>query len=354
MMSRTIFSIVLLALLLVLFFSVILTAGKPAHAQASFPFTEFDLALEATPDYPSPGQNVRFTVRSVLLNLATSDITWYVNGAVVKEGAGLSEMDVVAGPLGSEKKVRVEVRGENEAVSVSGIIRPTEVELLWEADSYVPPFYRGRALPSAGSHVLFFALPRFQRPGASLISPSDLLYTWRKNGKVIQSASGRGKHTVLLDSPVLFGSDVVSVEVSTADGELRGLSSVRIASVEPLLVLYENHSLFGILYHRALGNQVTIPEVEATFSAVPYFAPVKSPDSGSLLYKWRVNNFALDSNTTRPSAITINATGSSGRAFIELALTHATNFFMSASGSWNVTLSNAEGINASDPFGSQP
>jgi hypothetical protein len=246
----------------------------------------------------------------------------------------------------------VEVQGENESLSASGVIRPTEVELLWEADSYVPPFYRGRALPSAGSHLRFFAMPRLARAGGALISPNDLLYTWRKNGKVAQSVSGRGKHTVLLDSPVLFGSDTVSVEVSTTDGELRGFSSMRIASVEPSLELYENHSLFGILYYRALGSQTTLPEEEATFSAIPYFAPVESPNSGLLIYKWRINNTAIASDTTRPNAITLNAAGSDGRAFIELALTHATNFFMSAGGTWNVTLSSARGSSLTDPFGS--
>ena len=54
------------------------------------------------------------------------------------------------------------------------------------------------------------------------------------------------------------------------------------------------------------------------------------------------------------TSITINAEGSSGLAQIELALTHATNFFISSFGTWNITLSGIGSANIPDPFGAQP
>ena len=332
---------------------VIFLAALPTTIQAQSILEAFtaDLTLEATPQYPAPGENVRFSVQSLLFDLTTSDISWYANEGLVAEGVGTSGVTLTAGPLGSETTIRVEVRKEGASAATFGAIRPTALDLLWEADSYVPPFYTGRALPSAGSGVRFFVAPHFQIPGTnSLISPNELVYTWRKNGKIISSISGKGRHTVLIEGPVLFGSDTVSVEVKTADHTLQGGTSVRIASVEPSIVLYEEHPVFGVLYHRAITEGDTLPETEVTFTATPYYAPVRNRDTRNLLFEWRVNRVSVVNNPTRPHALTLNATGSSGNAFIELVLTHATNFFLRASKAWNITISNSIHTPQGDPF----
>lgn len=345
-MKRAVAPIALLAL----FVFIIIGGNTPAHAQ--FPLSNTaDLSLNVSPNYPRPNSVVRLSVKSVLIDLVASNITWYANEAVIAGGVGVSEATITTGPLGTETRIRVEVLEQDLRASATGVFRPTEIDLLWEADSYVPPFYRGRALPSAGSNVRLFVVPRFKKIGATSFVPADeLIYTWKKNGKLIQNASGRGKHSVTIEDTGLFGSDTISVDVRTTDSVLQGSSSVRLPSVEPSLVLYENHPVFGILYHRALQSPASVPEVETTFSVVPYFAPVQDPDDGSLVYKWRVGNSAIASNRLRPSAITINAEGTDGLAFIQLTLTHVSNFFMNARDSWNVTLAGSDPSSASSPF----
>jgi len=324
-------------------------AGMTANAQFGIPGTS--VSISSSPEYPTPNSLVRLSLQSVFLDLPGSTVTWYANDSVIAEGLGLTEATVTTGSLGTETRIRAEVTGESASATATGVLRPTEVDLLWEADSYVPPFYRGRALPSPGSSVRLFVVPRFQRPGAdSLLSPDELIYTWKKNSRIVQAVSGRGKHTVSVESPALFGTDTVSVEVRTSDGMLRGFASVRISSVEPVLSLYENHPVFGILYHRALTNGSVLPETEAIFTAVPYFAPTRTPDSSTLIYAWRINNTPIGNDPKHPSSITINAEDSSGLAQIVLALTHATNFFIDTSGSWNITLAGAGSATIPDPF----
>ncbi len=325
--------------------------STPAYAQFTLPGFSTDLTLGTTPEYPSPGESVRLSARSALLDLSALEISWYVNDILAASGIGVSELTVTAGSLGSETRIRAEVGGQIANASVTGTLRPTEVDLLWEGDSYVPPFYRGRALPTAGGSVLLYAIPRFQRPGSSSTVPADeLIYTWRNDNRIMESVSGLGKSMVLLNGPTLFGSNTFSVEIRTANRELRGFASVRISSAEPVPVLYENHPVFGVLYHRALASGTSIPEVEVTLSVAPYFAPVQNPDSNLLLYEWRVNNVIVANSLTRPSSITLNADGTDGRARIELALTHATNFFLSARSAWALTLAGSGSVGASDPF----
>ena len=333
-----------------IFLVLFLMSPGAVHAQFGLPGAGTSLSLTTTPEYPGPQQTVRLTVQSALTDLSSSNITWYANGTVIASGVGVTEATVTTGLVGSATGFRVEVQGEISAAA-TGVLRPTAVDLVWEADSYVPPFYRGRALPSAGSIVRLFAVPHFQYSGTqSRVPANDLTYTWKKNGRTIASISGKGRHSVTMEGPVLFGSDTVSVEVSTDDSTLRGFASTRIASVEPSLILYENHPVFGILYHRALLANDAVPETEITLSAVPYFAPARNPDNGLLQYVWRVNNFAVQNDLARPSTITLNAEGSTGRAFIELALTHATNFFLSVRDSWTLTLAGSGSVIPSDPF----
>ena len=331
--------------------SVFLTLLSPAgSAYAQLGFAE-SLTLSVTPQYAAPGETVHISAESLLLDLDAGNLTWYVNGFQRASGPGLLQIDVTAGPTGSETPVRVVFTQEGiEVASAEVFTRPTELDLLWESDSYTPPFFRGRALPSAGTNLRMEVRPRFKRVDGSFVSPRDIVFTWRRNGYVIASASGRGKSQATISSPPLFGTDTISVDARSVDGTLEGSASVRIPSTEPILALYENHPIFGILYHRALGAQSTLPEEETSFAAVPYFAEAVNLNNIGLIWEWRVDGNAITNDPARPNEITINAEGSTGLARIELELLHATNLFLNASGSWGITLLPGAGT-PGNPFG---
>jgi len=308
-----------------------------------------DLTLELSPSHPAPGESVHAKARSTLVDLSETALRWSANGKTIAEGVGISDVDVVAGSLGSETRLMVTASDAGlEFASAEAFIRPVELDLLWESDSYVPPFFRGRALPSAGTSLRFEAIPRFLRGGFST-PVRDIIFTWRRNGYVIGAVSGRGKARAVIESPPLFGTDTISVEAKTSDGSLQGAASARIPALQPRIALYQNHPVFGIAYHQALLAEDRIPEIEATFAAVPYFAEAASPDTASLRYEWRVNDIKIENDPERPSQLTINASGSTGRALIELALTHVTNLFLNSSGSWGISLQSSSAAGA--PFG---
>ena len=326
-----------------------------ASAQAGFGGFGADLTLSISPPYPSPNAAVHMEARSNSVDLDTLDVSWYKDGEKIGGGAGIKEIDVVAGALGSEVAIEVVAREDGFAVaSAQARIVPTEVDLLFESDSYVPPFYKGRAMPSAGTLLRLEAIPRFKRADGSFVAANDIIFTWKRGVSVISSASGRGKATAVLESPGLFGADLISVEARTPDGKFYGVAGTRIAATEPRLLLYKDHPLFGVMYQQALAVQSFVPETEMSFAAVPYFAEATEANDARLIYAWRINGNEVANDPVRPSEITINAERSSGNALIELALSHATNFFMSSFGRWGVTLAggNRSGSNgAEDPFG---
>jgi hypothetical protein len=172
---------------------------------------------------------------------------------------------------------------------------------------------------------------------------------------VLGSISGRGKSSVSIDAPTLFGTDTISVEAVSADAFVSGEASVAISDKAPDLVLYEDHPLFGIMFHTAIGPNAFIPESEMSFTAIPYFAPAHSAADPSLDYAWRVNGSPLSGAAGTPNEITINAAGSGGPARIQLSLSHATNYFFGADGAWGVTFTRGAsgGSGANDPFGTR-
>lgn len=310
-----------------------------------------DLTLNLSATYPIPGETVRAVASSYSHNLSEATLVWSLDGKKIAEGAGISEVEVVAPDLGSASKIEVIATEEGITSSAYAMIRPTEVDLLWESDSYIPPFYRGRALPSAGTSLRLEAIPRFKRPDGSYVPVSEIAFTWKRDRYAISVVSGMGKSKIVVPSPPLFGSNTISVEARTSDGVYAGAAFVRIASRDPVLILYENHPLFGIQYHHALASQNVVSEVETSFIAIPYFAEAQSPNDSRLAYEWRVNGNEIRSDSTRPSELTINASGSSGVALVELTLSHATNLFLESGGSWRIAFLGENAKLLRDPYG---
>lgn len=326
-------------------------ASAQAGAQSGFDLAAFgtSLAIEFAPRYPAQNEPVHLTLRAQGIDLSRSTVVWRAGGKIIAQGAGVDSTDVVSGALGSETAVSAEVTSADGAsYSARAIIAPSEVDLLVGSNSYTPPFYRGRALPSAVADIVVAARSSLVRVSGSVIPDSDIIYTWRVDGEVLGSASGRGRSSLVIPITHLFGAGAVEVTAVSSDGTRSVGASVALPLVEPVLVLYQDHPLYGILYQNALGPSARISETEMGFAATPYFARATSPNDPALSYEWTVNDTRVAPNVSSPSSITINAENSTGVAAISLEVTHANDFFMDARGAWSVTLSS--GGPAQNPF----
>src|SRR3990167_10337236 len=78
-------------------------------------------------------------------------------------------------------------------------LQAEEVDLLWQGNSYVPPFYEGRTLWSSQSRITFLAIPH----GAGIGNPANLTYKWTKNGTVLGNINGVGKNTLSFIDSIL-------------------------------------------------------------------------------------------------------------------------------------------------------
>lgn len=331
--------------LLVLFF-------VPLVATAQFSLTGLERPLDVTmsPQYPAAGEEVRLRVSSYGIDLNRSAIVWFVDGKEIARNT--TETNVTAGALGTTKDITV-IAEEPDGLIGSGSarIRPTEVDLIWNSDSYAPPYFGGRRLAGSGARIRAEAIVRFVRPNGTTIAPNDIVYSWYRGATRL--ASGRGRTSIQFSGPGVFTTEQLSVTVQSVDGTYVGHASTRISGVDPTIELYENHPLFGVLYHRALTGTAMTGENEQRITAVPYFAHAPMPSDTSLLYKWTVEGLNITPDPDEPQTITITSSGYTGPVRIGLDLTSSSDLFMKAKGSWELTFSESSLFSngsSDDPF----
>jgi hypothetical protein len=324
-----------------------------AHAQLLTGF-ERPLNLTTRPEYPKAGDSVTLSVQSYGIDLDRSVVIWYADGKEIARGNSMNETIVAAGKLGSATEITVIAEEESGLIgSASATIRPAEVDLLWESDSYVPPYYRGRNFAGAESVIRAQAVVRFVTPDGVELPESSIVYAWNRGSTRI--ATGRGRSSVTFPGPALFGGETLTVTAESIDGRFHGKASARIDSVEPTLELYENHPLFGVLYHRALTGSAVTLEREQKVSGIPYFAHMKSLNDEDLVYEWTVAGLKLRPDPEEPQTLTVASKGYAGPVAIRLVLTSTKNWFLKAEAAWELVFSESGSIfGGADPFAPQP
>lgn len=323
------------------------------HAQASLTGLERSIRLSINPEYPAPGDVVALQAESYGIDLDRSTVVWYADGKEIARGDGLKSASVTAGKLGSATKVTIVAEELGGLIGSSEVtLRPTEVDLIWQSDSYAPPYFRGRTFAGAGATIRAQTIVRFVKADGSQIPESSIIYSWYKGSTRI--LSGRGRSSVTAPGPALFGNDTMSVIAESIDGIYHGRASVQLSGVDPFLELYENHPLFGVLYHRALVGSVTTLEREQAVTAVPYFAPIVAPNDAGLVYEWSLEGKKLLPDPDHPETFTITTNSYSGPVGIGLTLTSAKDLLLSAKGAWELIFGESSSIFGNDPFRRTP
>lgn len=271
------------------------------------------------PEIPGPGELVSIEAEGVGGFLGNATLTWSVDGKTVKSGAGETFFTFTAGALGKTSQVRVSIQSSQYGTIVRSFsFTPSRVDLLWEADTTVPPWYAGKALYSPGATVRVFAYPEIMQKGVRA-APATLSYRWLLNDVPQLSQSGVGRTSFTFDGSQLHDSETVAVEVF-AGTTAAGRGEITIPAATPMLVLYNKDPLRGILYDLALGAQARLGAKEATVRAEPYYFSRESARRGSLVFSWLLNGNDAAGPATAGGELTLRQTGS-GEGSADLSVT---------------------------------
>mgnify|MGYP001579574390 CR=1 FL=1 len=277
------------------------------------------VTLTSTPSFPKPLQKVLLQLEAFGPDLNSSYITWFVNGTARKAGNAQKNLEISAGKAGSATNIQVIIEPRGAAAIEKNItLQPADIDLVWEAVSYAPPFYKGKALYAAQGQVVVNALPYVVERG-SKVSPESLIYKWEKDGKVLGSVSGYGKNTLILYGSIISRPMVISVEVTSPKSAVKTSGSVVINPTQTKVLFYEINPLYGIQYGSAVGKELVMKDNELTLIASPYFFSIEEKTFGKLSHKWTLNNKKIEEESGK-DIITFRKPETVGTSQISLSI----------------------------------
>lgn len=267
--------------------SAVLLVLLPSIAFAEMfmkPTTEIGLALSS--QFPEPNSVVTVSIAAYGYDTKSATVSWFINGKAATTSVNQKSIDVPMG--GSGESVTVEARFATAALGTHTLkrtITPSSVDIIIEPQTYVPKNYMGRALATPGNPVRVIAVPQLYKGGVP-IPKKDILFTWVVNGQTLFGGSQLGTDATTISMP-RYGSADITLTVETRDGTRSARNSTTITPTKPLLLFYEDSSLYGTVMQSPKHFKTSKEEV--AIRAEPYYMSRDTIANSSLEYTWSVD-----------------------------------------------------------------
>lgn len=290
-----------------------------------------DILVKISPENPAPKENTNITLNSYAYNLDSVLISWSVNGKNVSSGIGKKSFSLNAPEAGSQTDVVATISLSDGTQDTRIAIRPAVMSLLWQAnDSYVPPFYKGKAMPSIGSQIKVVAIPEI-KSGSSTINPQNMIYSWKKDYTNNVDGSGYGKSSFTFINDYLEENNTISVVASTADQALSSEKSITIGTTPIKILFYNDDGSLGTLWEKALKNEDKIIG-GALINAAPYFISPQDIRIPLLKWSWTINDGYIETLGVKNILPVRVEPGTSGTAKIRLEIENTEKIFETVGG----------------------
>lgn len=309
--------------LFIIFCILFLPITHVAHAQLDVnSLVSPELLLEVEPEFPRPGEEVTVTINDYRGGTYGSAVTWLYDGQVVDSAENRRSVVVTAGTLNQPATVEAVLSkpgGGKEVLSTT--IRPVYLDIIVEAQTRVPDFYRGRALPSIGSMVNVTALVNDGR------MRNDLVYTWRLNRQVLEGGPIRGRNQVSFATP-MGENAILSVQATEPNGKVLARRAIFVPSVQPTLSFHEVSALFGVKTRPIDGDLILVGNT-ATVRAEPYHLDTRVYNNPAIT-EWKINNTTTGNTGGNPYEVTFQQTGFAGSANLSFQVRDTTQVLQGA------------------------
>lgn len=274
--------------------------------------------LSVFPKNPNPFDEVTISLESYGFDVDGARITWTVGGSMVATGVGEKTIKLRMGGAGTQTTLTVlAIASSGEELRLGTTLSPQSVSLVWESpESYVPPFYEGKALAGEGSTVHVFAIPEIIEKGKRLL-PSEVSYSWYVNEKFLSSASGRGKNVLVTKLDYLSSEHDIRVVARSPSG-FQAEQKLTLETREPLPTFYISDELLGTNLTQALRRRFETTN-EVSLAVVPYYMSLRGDLSSTGSYSWAINGSPIA--TGKDNVLLLRPqTGTSGARTISVSL----------------------------------
>ncbi len=304
---------------------------------------ETEVGIDMVPQNPGPEEIVYVSATSYGTDLNAANFTWKINNKTQKFGVGEKSFSFTTGDINTTTvlDIVIETR-DGETIKKTFRIRPVSIDLIWESEGFVPPFYKGKSLFSHQNQITVIAQPHMISSGGLEIGAKNLIYTWKKNGSVLESVSGFGKNTYSFVSPLISRPSKIEVEVSTVDDTRKGYSYITLNPTEPSVLFYKKDPVNGIEFQKSLQNTAELlNSKEVTVVSVPLFFGIENPDNGDLSFRWFINGSMVKDTPNQSVQVFRPIEGTSGTAKISLSIENNRKILQSASNNFNLNFGNS-------------
>lgn len=310
---------------------MLVSLGTTANA-----VTSSSIFVNMVPPNPTPHENTTITLNSYADNLDSVLISWSVDGKTIASGTGKKSFSTTAPAAGRETNIVATISLPDGPIETKMTIKPSVMVLLWQAnDSYVPPFYKGKALPTADSEVKVVVMPEI-RTKNGLVDPKNMTYYWKKDYTNNVDGSGYGRNFFLYINDYLEDSNNISVTASTVDQQNSSSANIDIGTTEPKILFYKNDNILGTIWQNSLTDTHKIQGSEI-LEAVPYFISPKEIQHPSLIWNWFINDSLVNLKSFRKDLMPLQIEmGTHGTSQLKLEIENQDKIFQTTSKEINI------------------
>jgi len=289
-----------------------------------------DISLNLNPKEPGANETVYASISSYMTDLNKSFISWTLNGQTVVQGVGQKNFSFKTGESGSQTSIDVKIDNtDGSSINKQVVVNPIGIDLLWETyDSYVPPFYKGKALLSSEGTVKAVALLNSNKS-------SGATYNWKVDGDGKMDSSGYGKNFYVFKKSYLDKNNTIEVSASNLLGSSLGSGKVNIANGNPKIVFYKKDPNLGTQWESALEDNFRMDSNGETIVFEPYFISPKNLSSSDLNLTWTLGNSPISTPEIK-NELNIKPESSGGSSKIKISVENIKKMFLNASKEINV------------------
>ncbi|MBI3634314.1 MAG: hypothetical protein HY228_01705 [Candidatus Yonathbacteria bacterium] len=299
------------------------------------------LNVRIAPQNPKPGEQVRVSIESYLTDLNKATIKWTVDGKTISQGIGYTSFSFPVSSSGGSTKLTISITtNAGDEVTREFSFNPVGLTVLWEADTYTPPFYKGKPLITYQASVRAIAIPN-ETNTKNALDAETLAYVWKQDGTASENTSGYGKNSFIFTAPRPYERTKVSVGASSLNNTINSEFKLAIPVANPFILFHEDHPLLGIWYNRPLGKELSLTKKEFSLRAEPYFFSKEIRGQSSLVYNWDLNGQAVNNPGL---LITLrNEAGTKGDSSLSFAMSGRQKTFQTADQSLLIHFTAEEG-----------
>lgn len=294
---------------------------------------EEQISVDFSNKYPDPNETVSVSVVSYTTDLNKADITWLINDVIQMNETGATKFSFTVGDVGSITKLSLNITKRGGGTfSKEYVFNIAEVDLMYVAQTTVPPLYDGKALFSNQSAVKIFAEPRFIDSSGALISKDRLVYSWEVSDFNRQDLSGIGKDFIEYKGSLITRPLVVGVTVSAIDSKAYARKKIVLSPTNQNILIYENNPLLGVMYEQAINDDFILDREEVTLKAENIFFN-KSDDIDIF---WSLNGENVELFRNLENAVFRNENNEAGMARISVRSENPERILQGANGGFKL------------------